>query len=323
MLIRMKCYLWTMVLVLIHSMCGSLTVATSHSLRRRRLDEGADTSSRDADDYAIQMAEKRRGKGRKKSDDDGGGGGGGSSGGGASNKKGGGKGGKGSKGGGGGKGGDRAGKWKQNFELLQNYHSVKGTAMVPLDYEDGDVKLGRWLRAIQKAWRDGKLPPEKVDQLKALGLESQPSASGQKSGKDNMAALKEGSKDRFQEFTAALVEYKRSNGHLQVPRSFVTEGGGVDEEGTTVGGGLKLGAWLAVHLTRAHHGGLDEGRHKELRKLFAQLGGDFDAASEKFAAIEKGAGKSGNGKGGKGGKGARKTSEGSANSAETSERSDD
>lgn len=291
--------------------------STSMSLHRRRLDEEAETSNRDADDYVIQRAEKRKGKSKKSgSDDDGSRGGGGGDG--ASNKKGGGKGGRGAKSGG---GGDRAGKWKQNFELLQNYHSAKGNAAVPLDYEDGEVKLGRWLRAIQKAWRDGKLLPEKVDQLKALGLESQPSGSGQRGGggkSNNVAALKEGSKDRFHEFTAALVEYKRSNGHLHVPRSFVTEGGGVDEDGTTVGGGLKLGAWLAVHLTKAHHGGLDEGRHKELRKLFAQLGGDFDAASEKFATIEKGAGKGG--KGSKGGKGARKMH---GNSADDSEKSDD
>jgi len=290
-------------------MCGLVIGATSSSsmsLHRRRLDEEADTSNRDADDYVIQMAEKRKGKSKKRSGDDDGSGGGGSGGDGASNKKGGGKGGRGAKSGG---GGGRAGMWKQNFELLQNYHSAKGTAAVPLDYEDGEVKLGRWLRAIQKAWRDGKLLPEKVDQLKALGLESQPPGSGPRggSGKSNsMAALKEGSKDRFQEFTSALVEYKRSNGHLQVPRSHVTEGGGVDEDGTTVGGGLKLGAWLAVHLTKSHNGGLDEGRHKELRKLFAQLGGDFDAASEKFAAIDKGAGKGGNAKGSKGVKGARK-----------------
>lgn len=268
------------------------------SLRRRRLAEDPGTSGGEADDYTLQMAQKRKGKGRKGSDDEVGGG----------------------KviGGGGGKGGggDRAGKWKQNYELLQKFHTARGTAAVPLEFEDGEVKLGRWLRAIQKAWRDGKLPAEKVDQLKALGVASQPAAGqgggkgGGGSGNGGGGGSSKGSlKDRFEEFAAALVEYKRSSGHLAVPRSFVTSGGGEDEAGVAVGGGLKLGAWLAVHLAKAHHGGLDEPRHKELRKLFAQLGGDFDAASEKTAAAAgsgKSSGGGGGAKGSKGVKGARK-----------------
>lgn len=305
----MKSSLLAIVLALAQLACESAVHAASRpseSLRRRRLAEDLETSGGEAGDYSVQMAQKRKGKGRKSSDDEGGGSGSGGKG------AGGGKGVGGKGGGGKGGGGDRAGKWKQNYELLQKYRATRGTAAVPLEFEDGDVKLGRWLRAIQKAWRDGKLPAEKVDQLKALGVASQPAAGpgGGSKGGGGGGSKGGGSGGSFQEFAAALAAYKRSNGHLAVPRSFVAGGEATVAGAEGAAGGLKLGAWLAAHLAKAHRGSLDEARHAALRQLFAQLGGDFDAASEKAAASgsseKSGAGGGGGAKGGKGAKGARK-----------------
>ena len=61
--------------------------------------------------------------------------------------------------------GERAGKWKENFVLLKAFHAEEGHARVPLTHEVGEVKLGRWLRAVQKAWDGGKLPEDKAAQL--------------------------------------------------------------------------------------------------------------------------------------------------------------
>mmetsp|Transcript_25447 Transcript_25447/g.51076 ORF Transcript_25447/g.51076 Transcript_25447/m.51076 type:complete len:191 (-) Transcript_25447:72-644(-) len=183
--------------------------------------------------------------------------------------------------------------------------------------------LGRWLRAVQKAWTAGKLPSEKQEALQALGVTADTgsktkgsrkggvggSSRTENSGLSGTAAdvgegsggngeaplvLEERKSHKFAEFAAALEDHKESTGSVEVKRDFETPEG------------LKLGLWLASHLVKAKRGALEDERLTAMRKLFAKLGFDFDTHAEKIGGgVSKGAGASSQGgrKGGGGGGG--------------------
>jgi len=164
-------------------------VDAGRRLRSRQLFTEADGNM---DDYQLQMADKKAAKAKALESKMAAGGGG------STRKK---------RGGG---GGDRAGMWKQNFALLEAYHKANGHANVPITYEEGEVKLGRWLRAVQKAWEGGKLPDEKQGSLKRLGLTPTPATSALRGDAGSVKAAKK--EDRFADFAAALTAYKEEKG---------------------------------------------------------------------------------------------------------------
>lgn len=172
---------------------------------------------------------------------------------------------------GGGGGGERAGKWKQNLALLQKYHKKHKDAKVPIDYEDGEVKLGRWLKAIKKAWQNGKLTDEKGAALEELGLT-----------KDGVGAVKTEQQrvgvEAFEKFSEALTAYAEEKGNINLPRNYETAEG------------LRLGGWKNSVLLKAKKGQIPEERLILLRKLWAKLGADFERESESMGDQPKGTG---------------------------------
>jgi hypothetical protein len=257
--------------------CWIFFTHSVESFHFRRLEE---EEQKDLDDYQIQMANAKAKKAasksrvtgtgiqkRRSSDETSGGGGSG-----AENSK----------------RGERAGKWKENFALLTKYKKEHGNVLVPLDYEVDDAKLGRWLKAVQRAWEQKKLPSEKIDQLKSLGVSVITQAVEGSEGKSNMGAGGGGggNENMFNDYLAALKQYKKEKGTLEITREYETSDG------------LKLGRWLGTMLVKAKRGELEESKHRMMTKTFAELGLDFE---KRAASLKTSTGP------GKGGGGAKKT----------------
>ncbi|KAJ1449287.1 helicase associated domain-containing protein [Pelagophyceae sp. CCMP2097] len=65
--------------------------------------------------------------------------------------------------------------WDANFEVLQAYHEAKGDCRVPKGFAAADgTKLGSWVATQRKAYKAGKLSPERVERLGAVGFVWQP-----------------------------------------------------------------------------------------------------------------------------------------------------
>lgn len=200
-------------------------------------------------------------------------------------------GGRGKKRGGGGKS-ERAEKWQANSQLLLHYKNAHGHAAVPLAHvtEDG-AKLGRWLKAVQKAWASGKLAQEKQDFLKGLGV-SPGGGGGAGEGSDGAGSGKGDSngalgvqklhsrKALIASMMKALAEYKEANGNVDVPWDFETKDS------------LKLGMFLKGVLGKAASDKLPMPLRESLRGHFNSLGINFesylkDAAKERSRKVEE------------------------------------
>lgn len=146
---------------------------------------------------------------------------------------------------------DRTKLWARNFKFLSQYKEREGHTDVPLDFkvviadssesvhpkemEDGGAKLGLWLTSIRKAWREGKLEAEKIEQLQTLGVANK-SLSG----------------DRWKEGLKLLEGFKAREGHVKVPK-------GHDESG------FKLAAWVKRQIMDKDK--LTEEQRESLEKL--------------------------------------------------------
>jgi hypothetical protein len=62
--------------------------------------------------------------------------------------------------------------WDARFELLTAYHAAHGDCAVPQRFAAADgFKLGQWVDKQRRAYKAGKLTPEHVERLEAVGFE--------------------------------------------------------------------------------------------------------------------------------------------------------
>lgn len=88
--------------------------------------------------------------------------------------------------------------WEGMFAALTNYKQAYGNCNVPLLWEV-NPKLGQWCSSQRRAYKESRLPPERVKRLEQLGFIWDPKAAA------------------WGEMFTALTDYKEIYGNLNVP----------------------------------------------------------------------------------------------------------
>jgi len=148
--------------------------------------------------------------------------------------------------------------WEQNFALLERYNEREGHCNVPNNYEEDDIKLGRWLGSQRQAFKRGKLDESYQRRLDAIGISWDPLA------------------DDWERNFALLERYNEREGHCNVPQ-------GHEENG------VKLGTWLN-HLRQAFkkkRGKLDESYQRRLEAIGISWDPYGDSWEQNFALLER------------------------------------
>jgi superfamily II DNA or RNA helicase len=111
--------------------------------------------------------------------------------------------------------------WETNLVALRAYVAREGHARVPLRYQEGGLRLGKWIARQRDAHGKGKLAAKRVVALSSLGM------------------VWDHHMESFQQYFAALRVYVTREGHARVPF-------------THREGGLRLGEWIKTQ--RGVHG---------------------------------------------------------------------
>jgi len=90
-------------------------------------------------------------------------------------------------------------QWDEHFERLVAYSKKYGNAQVPQTFAE-DQKLANWCTYQRERIRKGKMPPERLERLEAIGFEWEP-------------VLERQWNEKFEKLRA----FKDANGHCQVP----------------------------------------------------------------------------------------------------------
>lgn len=103
--------------------------------------------------------------------------------------------------------------WQQGVEELKKYIELFGDTLVPSAYcSDNGHNLGKWINHVKKDMRNGRLKPERIEELNRLGMYW-----------GNIETLK------AEKFWDTMYEeakaYYEKNGNLNVPHNYVTEKG--------------------------------------------------------------------------------------------------
>lgn len=105
--------------------------------------------------------------------------------------------------------------WEQNYQAAEAYFRGSGDLDVPVGYKTPEgVSLGRWIAVQRQYKRQGRLSPEKIRCLDALGIVWEPY------------------RKQWETMFAAAEAYHQRNGDLDVPVAYRTEDG------------LNLGKWI-------------------------------------------------------------------------------
>jgi len=137
-------------------------------------------------------------------------------------------------------------KWEKNFALVKQYAEREGHGNVPMDHVEDGTRLGRWLEWQRRNKREGMIDPSHADRLEALGVSWDPFV------------------DQWEDHFELLRQFKRREGHCNVPFRGGAAVGAVDGDGAKE---VKLGHWLANQRQLAKRNTLDADREDRLTWL--------------------------------------------------------
>lgn len=63
---------------------------------------------------------------------------------------------------------DQESRWNAKYEALLRYVSLTGSASVPTNYVDGDIRLGSWVNSMRTRYRKNILPQDRVKKLESV-----------------------------------------------------------------------------------------------------------------------------------------------------------
>ncbi len=134
---------------------------------------------------------------------------------------------------------EKADTWEQKFQLVKRYYDEHGDINIPGDYVSDGVWIARWL-SEQVARMNGKptgraktvkrLTEEQIKKLKSLGIRENTS-------RNDLA---------WEEQYRAAQSFYQSNGHLLIPKTYVSESG------------KSVGRWIQTQRTNRKQGKLTE-----------------------------------------------------------------
>ncbi len=104
-------------------------------------------------------------------------------------------------------------QWNNMYKLAQEYYEEHNNLKVPFDYvmKTGE-NLGNWIRTQRKVYKEGKLEPDKIVKLEAIGMEWP------------VVKIKE-EQLTWKEWYDLAVSYYEENNNLKVPAVYVTKTG--------------------------------------------------------------------------------------------------
>ena len=127
-------------------------------------------------------------------------------------------------------------KWEDMYALLVKYKQRKGHCNVPHSYQETGENIGTWWIRQRHLKKNGKLDAMKEQKLEDLGVVWDPYAQ------------------QWDDLYILLAQYKRREGHCNVPQS--------DQED-----GRNLGAWLSTQRQDEKNGDLDVVKEQKLEEL--------------------------------------------------------
>lgn len=127
-------------------------------------------------------------------------------------------------------------QWEQMYALLRDYRQEHGHVSVPEAEVFGGKRLGRWVLKHRQFKKQGKLSPERIQRLEALGVDWEPVEV------------------QWEEMFALLSAYRNECGHVDVPQGAVF-------------GERRLGAWLNRQRQLKKRGRLAPDREQRLEVL--------------------------------------------------------
>ena len=127
-------------------------------------------------------------------------------------------------------------EWRKRLAACRAYWTRERNLDVRQTHREGDFPLGRWLTSRRLQWRQGRLAPERMQALEALGFVWEPREAG------------------WARALAACRAFRDRMGHLNVPRPHVE-------------GDFPLGRWLNTCRRRHRLGRLPAARVRELTRL--------------------------------------------------------
>jgi len=93
--------------------------------------------------------------------------------------------------------------WNGNYNKLEAYHAHNGHCNGLPRYKV-DCALAQWIRNQRKALRNGRLKPERVARLNAIGFQAEPYSHS----------------EQWNQKFIKLEAYHAHNGHFNVPRGY-------------------------------------------------------------------------------------------------------
>ncbi|MFP3727892.1 helicase associated domain-containing protein [Priestia filamentosa] len=127
--------------------------------------------------------------------------------------------------------------WEQHYEKLVNFKQQHSHTLVPQDFEE-DKTFAKWVATQRYQNNKGLLEEDKVKKL------------------DEIDFIWDVGEYKWNEYFKALKEFRKENGHVQVPISFVKEE-------------IPLGRWLANQKSGYKRNTLTEEKVEKLKELGA------------------------------------------------------
>ena len=128
--------------------------------------------------------------------------------------------------------------WQEGYERIRQYVRSHGNTQVPLFYIDDDgYKLGAWLANKKTQYKKGNLSSERIRALEEVGV------------------IWNTNDERWQAGYDHAESFFRVNGHLNVPREYISPDG------------YKLSVWLSNVKNNVRRGKVDDKRLSMLNKI--------------------------------------------------------
>jgi len=106
-------------------------------------------------------------------------------------------------------------QWEEFYGVARRYYQERGALRIAPKYVAPDgTRLGTWIQRNRKWYKQGKLPPERIKRLEAIGM------------------IWDGVEDQRERTYQAALEYYREHGDLKIPSGYVNKDG------------LHLGWWV-------------------------------------------------------------------------------
>lgn len=139
--------------------------------------------------------------------------------------------------------------WEEGFEKLELYVKSRGDALVPKAYTIDGYQLGAWVTTQRRAYKQGRLPPERKQRLQGVRGWTWDSVN-----------------DRWQEAYRLLQRYVAERGHTRIPALEKYEN-------------YRLGQWVAQQRYKRNRGKLAADR-SQLLEMFPDW--TWDAVTDEW-----------------------------------------